>query len=347
MGHNKKKQRRRWFSGWRKQEQEVAPANDTSKTYAGIAAPVKPLPPPDPNLTFASEWAQQEYGFLPVVTEQAFHQMTTFLLEETMVEIAGLFHYNPKTNQITWFYRDYDSQGSGGGVHSDSGPGLVAALLAGVGVPAGQWHTHPGFGTYWSGTDLTDQGRVVRNAMKMKPSGEVQFIVANALNWRCRRVVWQDGRVVSRQDGHVLRWDGLKLNFHETPRWEDMTAGEKAAKLAADEERRKQGVAGYAYYGRGYAEWGDDVWDDYPYSPRNGVVRDSGNGPVALLPAVHTRRVGQDAVVWAMPGADYTPLFERFGVAEGEWDLLETEIERAYQGHFITIMKSPDIWADL
>lgn len=312
--------------------------------------------PPDPNLQFAQSW-QGDYGhFAPTVTEEAYHQFVEMLLQEHQIEIAGIFHLNEADDTIDWFWRDQASKGSGGGVHSDDGQGIVAAMLAGVGIPNGQWHTHPGFGTFWSGTDLTDQGATVRDAMQIATTGTTYFIVANALNWRIRKVSWVDGKINQTQDGHVLRWDGYPLNYADKGRSTSspVTATypygyglNGGSRRVADRVGRP---ADEIVHGYGY---GDDdnyklYWQERGNRPNRDHLEDRHDHEhPLLLPAAVGQAVRQDAVVWAVPGINYGPLFDRFNVEEGEWDFLQTSVNRVYPGLFPEIMAHPELWPEL
>lgn len=305
------------------------PTTPSLPRISGVAYPVKPPPPPDPALIFTHSWPET-VGFKPVVSEAAFNLMTAFLLQEHRIEIAGIFHWHEATNTIDWAWRDMASDGSGGHVKSDSGQGVLACVLAGHGAPNGQWHTHPGFGTFWSGTDLTDQGRVVQKGMKINQTGYTLFMVCSGLNWFCRVVRWQEGKVVLCQDGHAVRWDGLALNFADH-RYDPKPVVAKPGSLYP--------IAGGAHYvGGGWSNGYDDDWSYYDYR---------GNDRQPALPIALPAIKQDDASIWALPGTDYRPLFDRFGVPYEHWNKLEKVIDSEYQGMFVEVMAHPDWWADL
>lgn len=64
-----------------------------------------------------------------------------------------------------------------------------------------QWHTHPGFGTFWSGTDTSDQYARIDALMDISNSGDYWFIVFDPSSTDLaktealvRRVTWEDHR---------------------------------------------------------------------------------------------------------------------------------------------------------
>lgn len=73
----------------------------------------------------------------------------------------------------------------------------------------GQWHTHPGFSAYWSGTDISDQEETIYDQVDFNPQGgSTMFMVYNLTDMRLRKWWWNlgtDGKPeIFYQDGVVV-----------------------------------------------------------------------------------------------------------------------------------------------
>lgn len=108
-----------------------------------------------------------------------------------------------KDDSVTWLWYDKNAVASSGGVDSSQGMALIAAAQSGHEINL-QWHTHPSFDTYWSATDDSDQGDVMRSLLASGGKGFFTFLVYNFRSFRLRRVHYDSGRVSLVEDGFCV-----------------------------------------------------------------------------------------------------------------------------------------------
>ncbi len=153
--------------------------------------------------------AQSPYKSIPVSKEkfepdvhpQMFASMSAWFLQETPNETAGYFNWDEESNLIDWCWHDEDAVKTSG--HVVYGTAKMRMAWPEAGIPTGQWHTHPGIGTFWSATDEKGQLEFLDALKEINPDGYFCFIVIDGLDWHCTKLVWKDGKAFERQNGKV------------------------------------------------------------------------------------------------------------------------------------------------
>lgn len=177
----------------------------TKKIGRGSKVPSKPSP--SRFLDMVGSWTEAEAEVVGM-SEAAFLRISQGFLSSTN-EVGGYFLV--QDGMVVWATKALTGQSSAS-VSGDKEYSVACAkCLEECGVaPNGQWHSHPGFGTHWSSTDLNDQGRTVETAMKFSPQGEMYFLCVDGLEFLARKVWWQEGKV-SFSDFTPELWDGTPM----------------------------------------------------------------------------------------------------------------------------------------
>lgn len=270
--------------------------------------------------TYRSVKIDKEELIVPV-SEEVFFQMCQWELDNSGKEIGGAFVYDPE-NGIVWAHKDDQADERPGHVESSTGEATVQALLAGYGIPNGQFHTHPGFSAYFSGEDVSDQAEFLWDAMKVNPAGYHLFMVFDQLQWRIRKVEWRDGKVHRIQDGWARVRD-MNLDFDK---WQATSS-----KTTWD-----------------YATRTPEKWWHQPLLLTDGistiqVVDDEPDELDIYLPAWDEGRFFRGA--WSDNDEDYRGLFDIFGLQVGQWSVLYDEIADYFGTHrFQEIVDNPELW---
>jgi hypothetical protein len=304
---------------------EVSDTTDTGtfKWWKGktFAAP-QAIPPKPRHPKYAAYQATpNEQDFYPKISNTVFWQMAGWLLRIQDTEIGGTFIYDAELDEITWAHLDNNAVMTGGHVNSGRGEATAAALAAGHGIPNGQFHTHPGFGSWFSGEDNDDQAEFVHDAAKINPDGYQVFIVFDQLSWRTTIAYWKDGKPHSRRSGYV-QCQGNVLNFRSfrVATYKRGLRPTKEAQLLLPSEAE---------------------------TSEFGFVR---NGKQEELPGLDKVQV-EDANKWLYVGTwsdddmDYEPLFNKFAIPVGDWKQLYDEINATYGfDNYRTIIERSDSW---
>jgi hypothetical protein len=189
-----------------------------------------------------------------------------------------------------------------------------------MGVPNGQFHTHPGFGSFFSGEDDSDQAEFVYDAAKISPNGSQIFIVFDQLSWRVTRATWRDGKPLKRESGYVRCGDHI-LNFrsYRTIVYKKGAKVGKSSPLLLPSKTETE---------------------DF------GFVREPAQPP---LPTLEPPPVPDDRWLyigsWSDNDDDYQSLFDKFAVPMGQWRQLYNEINASYGfAHYASIIENKDIW---
>lgn len=165
------------------------------------------------------------------ISASLFAHITGWFLEHPHQEIAG--HGYAEDNELKWIC--FASTGTGGGVHQnheDNQWALLEAIEAGWPCVNVQWHTHPGFGAHFSGTDEGQQARTATLQQELLDEGKIFFVVVSGLEWLTRLLVWDKGGArfneghavltheekatqLSSQQWHSGQVDEYHLGFHD------------------------------------------------------------------------------------------------------------------------------------
>jgi len=139
-------------------------------------------------------------------------------LSRGKVEISGFGWINPDTRVIDFVV--VSSQGQSAFVATPPSETHWAmnqcydAVKNGINM---QWHTHPGFGAFFSGTDTDDIAKDIDGAVDTSESGDMYYIVIDHVSsWIVRRVIWDKDDGIRFNDGtlwmadHAMYKDGKR-----------------------------------------------------------------------------------------------------------------------------------------
>jgi hypothetical protein len=281
-----------------------------------------------------------EEEFSPRVTEEVFWGMAGWLNESPHrdSEQAGLFVYDEHANEIVWAVVDRSpTSASPGGVTTNTAHMVVEALKAGFSKPPnGQWHTHPHMGTFWSDVDRRDQVITAEVCMRGNPSGgEAYFLVIDGLDWLPSSIVWKDGKLVGKREGHVtVSGREFKLDYRRPAyRYPTTYIGYKSN--------------GYGMVADDLAA--DDLADTYDLGDGGLWVKDEAGEWVQSTLGVVSGVTKTDWVsglmgMWSNDEEDYRLLFDHFGVEVGEWRLLFNTVTKAGKDYF-ALVDNPASWS--
>lgn len=260
--------------------------------------------------------------FYPYISGEIFWKLTGWLMVNQVVEIAGAAVWDEESNEITWVGIDNESEGSAGHVISNSAELTTQALMAGHGVPNVQWHTHPGFTTFFSSTDEADQVRFVQDAARVKDKGYHIFMVVNQLSWRLTMVEWERGVAVRKRNGHVVVKDNnTVLDF-------DSRSYAKYYREESTEPRTN-------YLGQTFTRNEEGVY----------VIENYGH---LQQPTTFGWEKSLYVGTWSDDEKEYEYLFDLMGVPLGKWSELYYAIADTYGiSAYRTIIEDKQTWSYL
>lgn len=219
----------------------------------------------------------------------------SYVQEHPDTEINGFGHVDAD-GHLDW--ASIVSIGTGASVASspaDMAWATTDCIEATGDVPNMQLHTHPGFDTFFSGTDTNDIVRFVsetRDGLDVE-YGAMYFMIYNMEAWLIRKVEWSplgafynDGLVYG--DGVPFANTTVK-NVKSTAitksygapvkantvvkKTETVEKDTKKPEAQAKKDKPETSNGGYRWTPRGYNSVGqDDLWDDYDYAEWNGRV---------------------------------------------------------------------------
>jgi hypothetical protein len=237
---------------------------------------------------------------------------------------------------LVWAKVDAEATGSGGSVTSNTGAIVAASVIAnGVG-PNVQLHTHPGMGTFYSGTDQAD---ILDSIDRAPGAGHMYFLVLDQLDWLCRRIHWNEDKSVLSYHP-VTMWVAdtrIKLEFRRKP--------EQAVTTEAYAQR--QGY-GYSKYGAYYGAWRDAASSGQNYTPKPGAQPALLRGDDDDDVPVKNVTMGNAHLfmgAWSKNPSDYDYLFDFWDVAKYDWLDLQYVIEKELgSGMYHTLIEDKEIW---
>jgi hypothetical protein len=230
----------------------------------------------------------------------------------------GVHEYDDKGNVVVpWFTVADDPTASSGGVETDMNAAQIESFQAGYdGRVTLQWHTHPNFGTFWSGTDHKGMMTMVQAQQRGRRKGEVLFLVLDEFNWMGTVVRW-DGDALSKHDVAVI-WRGRDMSLdHDSKSYRTWTGtatvNGKTISQMSDEEwadhmdqywASKADEDTYGKYGKYDSGLTDD--DDLTAESKhyNSIWDEEDEGDVDLWFAGY----------WSDDPVDYEPLMKLFDV---------------------------------
>lgn len=257
---------------------------------------------------------QQAFNRLPELPDididiepEVFLAITGWSTQSAPNETAG--HGILVDGVVVWACRASIDTASSGFVKSGSSESVIAALQAGYDADAinMQWHTHPSFGAFHSGTDIDNEMRIVQPLAKQKPHGSFYFIVASAYDWCVRKYIWYDHVLLGYQEGTVLVPDyGIKLNQgrHKSVTVTNQygAANKKAKETTVLDEKPE----------KWWEDEGPDKFSIFINDEWISVVYDADQPPPKVIS-------------WTQE-VDCLPLFKAFGVEPFKWNELESVV---------------------
>lgn len=316
--------------------------NPTSTTAWSLEKVEKP--PPDPRHV-AYKAVDPIEDFFPVISEDIFWEMASWIINQPMLEIGGSFIYDEEKNEIVWAYLDDDAVQQSGHVSSGRGSATAQALAEGFDVPNGQFHTHPGFGSFFSQEDVNDQAEFVGDAAKIAPNGYHVFIVFDQLSWHAVLAEWRDGKPFARHEGFVVVRD-QKLNFRKIrPRvysYTDDQTGKKGTIVYIPDDDKETWEEDDTL---GFARLDGEYLTDVPLlEAGEGVEYVDGGGEIPFIDPNKWLYIGD----WSNDEDDYQNLFDQFNVRLFDWAQLYLVICNEY-GHsnYRDIVDNPEIWKEI
>jgi hypothetical protein len=195
------------------------PAQRGKATVKKVVKPLQKGKPAQPVKTVPGFHAsKRSYTQIRVhIDPQVFAYMTSWGWHYAPNECAGFFRVServltegkPAVPYIDWAWVDRDAKMTAGHVESST-EGLTKFCREekfDMMTVNGQWHTHPQFSTYWSGTDSNDQQNLIAElcAAKARWGTDFYFIVFNMGEWLIRRItIGDDGKVASWSEGNII-----------------------------------------------------------------------------------------------------------------------------------------------
>lgn len=139
-----------------------------------------------------------------ILSPEQFTGLQIWFADNSRNEIGGWFSLKPETREVSrMFHTD-----TGTGAHVNFSPerlSIVVQEMAKTGDKVcGTWHTHPGMGIFWSGTDDAMMIASLEEDLVFLPTVDSTFIVFDPPNMLTRRIIAQ-GNVnnTSYNDGSV------------------------------------------------------------------------------------------------------------------------------------------------
>jgi len=243
------------------------------------------------------------------ITPECYANMMAWRIDELHNEIAGFAVV--VDDEIVWTVMSDLDKHSGASVESNSGQASIEALLAGFDPPNLQWHTHPGMGSYFSGTDDTDQAEFAFVAAKISAPrpGHCYFVCYDSTDWSLRKVSWENGKVVSREDGSVTLL-GVDMSERKSKWASKYSTGTVVWPKPASELPATTGGYNWNAY-TGWANWKNDKQPDSVVSTDTGEIID--DTPL-------------DYDQWD----DLDEYFTHFGVKDNDWSEVCVRAEICY-----------------
>lgn len=299
---------------------------------SSFKVPAVPPPPPPPERVFYNEWQDGEEVTISVSDDVMNEFIEIILTPPTYNEIAGFGRID--NDELRWIYYDQESieHSSSGAVKSDSANAMFACEEKLGVLPNLQWHTHPGFGAFASGTDRDDQGKDILRRRSRKESGHTYYMIADALKWVGYRVNWNPDGVTKHKIKFVYR-DKVLHYPGSRP-----VVKSPAISTMKKPSNGKGKINNPLLDRTNYDDWHPD-YEQYllpafaPVGPPDIEDED-----------VKTFWMGE----WSNTPEDYDSLFDIFKVKRGDFLELEARVtmefgERAYD----VIIEDPDMWGSL
>lgn len=259
--------RRRYWWNRGKQQKEAPPEKkkDVVKVVANPAA--KPAPKSVSPAIKRLPYSKRDKNEVKLnLTAEAFAKLQSWCWQYSPKECAGFGMVTKEDGgndsiilTLDWVWVDTKAKMSAGGVETSTHELAMHCMENDIDIRKVnlQWHTHPTFSAYWSGTDTTDQVDLLEEIAIGRKNDEFVFIVFNRMNdFVVRRVVLKDGEVDYYQDG---------------------TAWVNGVRIGKEEYSGYSGYAGYGYSGGYYGSQykGADTYKDWTY--KNGVWQRNGD----------------------------------------------------------------------
>lgn len=255
--------------------------------------------------------------FNPEIKPEVFAQICACFLKEEPNETAGYFHWEQETNEIVWSWSDPEDniQTSSHVIYGTARVRMAWDMEGRSGIPNGQWHTHPGMAVYWSTTDKESQLSFIAEMISNSPEGYYCFIVLDELDWLATRLIWKDGKIVSRESGKV-HINGVPLS---------------GVKHFVD-------TATYGYYPQ--TNWGKKKSTPWDQNLRPKELESGKELSEEERAEIDTKYKGD------IPKEDayYIELFNTFFIPLYEWDSLKEMIDQVYPGQYDDIINERVSW---
>ena len=275
-----------------------------------------------------------------LVEREPFEEIISWFLANERLEVAGFALIREEEGRIprlVWAKVDAESTGSGGSVTSNTGAIVAASVIAnGVG-PNVQLHTHPGMGTFYSGTDQAD---ILDSIDRAPGAGHMYFLVLDQLDWMCRRIHWNE--------------DKTELSYHPVTMWVADTRIKLEFRRKPEQAPTAEGYAqrqgyGYSDYGGYYSSWrgAANASKNYNYTPQPGtqlaLLRgDDDDVPVKNVTMGNARLYMGE---WSKKPSDYDYLFDFWDVPKYDWIDLQHVIEKELgDGMYNTLIEDRELW---
>lgn len=268
--------------------------------------------------------------------------MVAWAAQSNPKEVSG-FGWVDDTPRINRVFLNQRGSRSEGGVTYDAAEVLVYTVSNGLPAPNLQWHTHPGFNPYWSGTDLADQDNLLVQLASRKEGVFYVLVFDGGMEWNIRRFRWIDnGGTLWKAEGTITC-----CNTSFTPVPVPVYKATTYGKTDKNKKKRKMGKWNLLEP-RAKKETQPLLLPSrtQPGAPRERYNKMQGGGKTYYICA---SRLEEQAYMgeWSEKRQDYRDLFDLFGAEYYRWDLLMNKINTEFPNSYYDIVDNPAQWLGL
>lgn len=324
-----------WMTGGKEQPE---PSKGSGMPLTPGLPRVKYIPPSYQILTSAIlESGKVELEMPP----ELFAQMIAWAAQSNPKETSG-FGWVTEEGRINRVFLNQRGTRNAGGVTYDSAEMLIYAMNNNLPDANLQWHTHPGFDPYWSGTDLADQDKLLVQLVSHKEGTFYVLVFDGGMEWNIRRFRWLDyGKTLWKMEGTITC---CKTSFTPVPRpvyklakygkTDKNKAKKKKGKWNLLEPRDKKETQPLLLPSR------------TPGQPKERYNKMKAGGRDYYICASRLEELTLMGK-WSETRQDYRDLFDMFGVDYYRWDLLMVKINDEFPKSYFDIVDDPLHWPKL
>lgn len=266
------------------------------------------------------------------IRQDAFVELCGILANGPDTEIAGYAVVDEETNTIVWVHRAQATAETAATVESLDGQSTAAALMAGHPPPNLQWHTQPGMGVNPSSTDKKNEMQYVKDVMGTFPEGHTYFAIIDGLRWRAERLSWRDGEItLTSLNAMVVNDEGEELFPLNYPR-PVATTYSYAYIVPTSKESVVDGLYDDADQPALLPAWAQPI-----NAEKYEEVPDDAEYPTYYMGS------------WSDNPKDYSPLFDKLKVTQGDWESLESAIVSRFGSWMVydQLIEDPTCWEEI